>query len=203
MNEQNNLKKNRMTLLLVALLFCAPFAASWWFLNFTDIVEQGSKSNHGDLIIPPRPLPDLVLIDPLSDNRSGRLHGKWNLFYIARERCDQACKNNLYRMRQLRLTTGKDDLRIQRVLLVVQANHLIPAQTFAGYEGQWLVATDDIDVNELLTNFRLSESEHPASMQRIYIVDPLGNLMMSYPPDADPSGIIKDLKKLLKHSKIG
>ena len=39
--------------------------------------------------------------------------------------------------------------------------------------------------------------------ERIYIVDPLGNLMMYYPPGADPGGMHKDLKKLLKYSKIG
>ena len=203
MNEPNNRLKNRLTILLVILLFCTPVAVSWWFLHFTDIVEQGRKSSHGDLIIPPRPLPNLVLLDPLSENRRGGLHGKWSLFYIAQGGCDQACKQNLYRMRQLRLTAGKDDLRIQRVLLVTLVDQSIPAQTFTEYEGQWTVATDDIDVNKLLENFRLTETDRPASMQRLYIIDPLGNLMMSYPPNTNPAGIIKDLRKLLKNSKIG
>jgi len=39
--------------------------------------------------------------------------------------------------------------------------------------------------------------------ERVYLIDPLGNLMMFYPPDADPSGMLKDLRKLLKYSKIG
>ena len=39
--------------------------------------------------------------------------------------------------------------------------------------------------------------------ERVYIIDPLGNLMMYYPPVADPSGMLKDLRKLLKYSKIG
>lgn len=38
---------------------------------------------------------------------------------------------------------------------------------------------------------------------RIYIVDPLGNLMMSYAADAKPKGLLEDLKKLLKLSHIG
>ena len=36
-----------------------------------------------------------------------------------------------------------------------------------------------------------------------YISDPLGNLMMSYPADINPKGILKDLKKLLRASRIG
>ena len=34
-----------------------------------------------------------------------------------------------------------------------------------------------------------------------YIVDPLGNLMMRYPRDPDPQKVLKDLARLLRHSK--
>jgi len=37
----------------------------------------------------------------------------------------------------------------------------------------------------------------------IYLVDPLGNLMMRWPKDPDPKKISSDLKKLLKYSRIG
>jgi hypothetical protein len=38
----------------------------------------------------------------------------------------------------------------------------------------------------------------PAS--HIYLVDPLGNLMMRFPHEPDPSRMIKDLQRLLKYS---
>jgi hypothetical protein len=41
------------------------------------------------------------------------------------------------------------------------------------------------------------------SNTRIWIADPLGNLVLSYPADTDPRGMIADLKKLLKLSHIG
>jgi hypothetical protein len=37
----------------------------------------------------------------------------------------------------------------------------------------------------------------------IYLVDPLGNLMMRFPVDPDPARVIKDLKQLLKFSGFG
>ena len=37
----------------------------------------------------------------------------------------------------------------------------------------------------------------------LYVIDPLGNLMMRFPKDADPNKIKKDLIKLLKASRIG
>jgi hypothetical protein len=38
---------------------------------------------------------------------------------------------------------------------------------------------------------------------RIYLIDPLGNLMMSYAADAKPKGMLEDLKRLLRLSSIG
>ena len=202
MNQESSRTKNRLTLVIVLLVFCVPFLMSWWFINYTDVIEEGKKSNHGDLVIPARPLPDLDLVDPLKEGRTGKLHGKWSFFYIAQDECDQSCIDNLYRMRQVRLTAGKDDHRVQRVLLVT-GNGYPPKKIFNEYEGQWLVNKETINIDSLLNNFRLTEKDQPEKMQRLYIVDPLGNLMMSYPGTAEPRGIIKDLKKLLKTSKIG
>jgi len=39
--------------------------------------------------------------------------------------------------------------------------------------------------------------------QRVYLIDPLGNLMMSYAPDAKPKGMLEDMKRLLRLSQIG
>ena len=35
------------------------------------------------------------------------------------------------------------------------------------------------------------------------LIDPRGNLMLRFPPDADPSRVIKDLQRLLAYSSIG
>jgi len=202
-DENNNGTRNRLIFLLLVFVFCIPVLGAWWLLKFSDIVEEGSKSNHGDLIIPSRPLPDLLLNDPQIETREGRLHGKWSLFYIIEDGCDDRCMENLYRMRQVRLATGKNDRRVQRVLLVLTGNHTGLKGQFSEYAGQWVVNVDGLDVGQLLENFRFSEHEQPADKNRLYIVDPLGNLMMRYSPDDDPVGIIEDLKRLLRSSLIG
>jgi hypothetical protein len=38
---------------------------------------------------------------------------------------------------------------------------------------------------------------------RVYLIDPIGNLVLSYAPDADPSGMRKDLARLLRLSQVG
>lgn len=203
MNEKDTRFKNRVILILIILIFVAPLAGSWLLLNFTDIAEKHGKNNHGDLIIPPRPLPNIKLIDPLSEANKGQLHGKWSMLYIADSSCDQICIENLYRMRQIRLATGKHYKRIQRVLLIQQGNAGGLAQIFKDYSGQLLMTTDNINVNKFMDNFRFERTEIPARKHRIYLIDPLGNLMMRYSPDTNPAGIIKDLNRLLRASRIG
>lgn len=203
MKEKDTRLKNRITLILIILIFAAPLAGSWLLLNFTDIADKRGKDNHGDLIIPPRPLPNIKLIDPLSETSKGQLHGKWSMLYIVESSCDQMCIQNLYRMRQIRLATGKHYQRIQRVLMVQHGGMNSLAQVFKDYSGQWLMATENINMKELLDNFRFEAGDNPALKHRIYLVDPLGNLMMRYSPDTNPAGIIKDLNRLLRASHIG
>jgi len=203
MNEGNTVRKNRLTVILIILIFIAPLAGSWLLLNYTDMLEKHGTSNHGDLIIPPRPLPDIKLIDPLSETNTGQLQGKWSMLYIADSECDQMCIANLYRMRQVRLATGKHYQRVQRVLLMQQGDVYRLAQIFRDYSGQWLMVTENINLQEFLDYFRFEKGENPARKHRLYIIDPLGNLMMRYSPDTDPIGIIKDLNRLLRASRIG
>ena len=203
MNEKDARFKNRITIILIILIFVAPLAGSWLLLNFTDIAGIRGKDNHGELINPPRPLPNIKLIDPLSEANKGQLHGKWSMLYIAGSSCDQVCIENLYRMRQIRLATGKHYKRVQRVLLMQQGNATGLAQIFRDYSGQMLMTTDNINMQEFMDNFRFDQTEIPAQKHRIYLIDPLGNLMMRYSPDTNPSGIIKDLNRLLRTSRIG
>jgi hypothetical protein len=71
------------------------------------------------------------------------------------------------------------------------------------YAGQQVINTDLIDTNALLDQFRLTSSDNPLEARRIYIIDSLGNLMMSFEPDANPRDIMQDLKKLFRASRIG
>lgn len=203
MNEKNIKLNNRLVITVIVLLFSAPLLASWLLLKYTEITEFRRQTNHGDLISPPRPLPDIKLIDPLSDTNDGKLHGKWSLFYIVDDFCDQACLDNLYRMRQIHMAAGKYSLRVQRAILITHSTSDDPAQVFKDYAGQRLLSTNGINIGEFLEKFHLKDERQPEQKHRLYIIDPLGNLMMSYPPDADPGGIIKDLSQLLKASHIG
>jgi cytochrome oxidase Cu insertion factor (SCO1/SenC/PrrC family) len=185
-------RKKLTSLWLVLALTMAPVAASYLLYYFW---QPEGRVNYGELI-KPRALPDPALT--LADGtpfRLSQLRGKWLLVSIDPGRCDESCNRKLLYMRQLRLTQGKNTERVERVWLI--SDNAVPrAEVAAQYEGTWLVRADRAD---LLKQF-------PAQARvadHIYLIDPLGNLMLRFPRDPDPRLMIRDLSRLLKASQIG
>ena len=202
MNDQiqtHGLRKQRLILVLVVVVFVAPIAGSWLVFNFTSLGRDSDNHGHGILIDPARQLDDMPLAEPAGTGNSTLL-GKWSLVYLLQGDCEQVCEDNLYRMRQLRLAMGQNADRVQRVVLVdgdpVRA---LGAARLQDYAGQ-LAGTAGPGV---LSLFSLDAGESPPSRHRLYLIDPRGFLIMAYPPETEPQGIIRDLKRLLRYSRIG
>ena len=201
MNEEVK-KQNKITLILLGLFFASPLVLSWFVFNYTDFLAMRGTSNRGELIQPPKQLGDLALIDPLNDERDDSLFDKWSLFYVSNV-CDEACMKSVYLFRQIHSRMDKHSLRVQKVLLLTEETAADLKEKLSEYAGQQIINNETINVGEVVSKFKLAESEDPLQTNRIYIVDPLGNLMMSYEPDTKPGDIYKDLKKLLRGSRIG
>jgi cytochrome oxidase Cu insertion factor (SCO1/SenC/PrrC family) len=183
--------RSRASLWLIIALAAAPGAASYLVYYFW---PPERTVNYGELIEPLR-LPDLPLA--LADGspfRLSQLRGKWLLVTMDAARCDASCDRKLLYLRQLRLTQGKDRERIERVWLITDG--AAPrAGALAAYEGTWPVRAG----GDVLRLFPARDG--PAN--HIYVIDPLGNLMMRFPPDPDPRGMVKDLQRLLRASRVG
>lgn len=198
------LRKQAVLIILFA-VFALPPLLSWYLFNYTDLGTGGNATGHGTLIAPPRPLPDWPLIDPADGNGTQHpLRGKWTLVYPLNGECREACLRNLYKMRQLRLATGKHAGRVQRALLLTGGASVAPATAqLLEYPGLMLLSPEDMDGEALRSLFRLTDDDQPFAQERLYLVDPLGNLMMCYSGTAEPGGIIEDLTRLLKYSRSG
>ncbi len=202
-NEVENIRNsNRFAIVLVVIAFITPPVLAWYVFNYTDFLEMRGTSNKGTLIEPVRHLDDLALIDPLNNERKDSLYGKWNLVYVT-DVCGKSCMDNVYLMRQIHVSMDKFSLRVQKVLLLTNQASSELKVMLADFKGQQIINTDLINVNELLNKFRLNDDKDPLKANRIYIIDPLGNLMMSYEANVNPRDIYKDLKKLLRGSHIG
>ena len=182
--------------MLAVLLVCAsPVIAS--YLSYYVIRPEGRR-NFGELIDPQRPLPAIsgVTLEGKSV-RMTALRGQWLLLAVSGGACDARCEKNLYFQRQLRETMGRERERMDRVWLVddeapVRGN-LLPTLASATVLrvapqnlARWLEPAANIDLHE-----------------HLYVVDPLGNLMMRFPAAMDAVAAAKakrDLDRLLRAS---
>jgi len=183
---------HRRKLILLAVLMGAPLILSYLFYFWG---TPSSSVNYGELI-EVRPLPDEDLRNLNGATfRLGQLRGKWVMLQLDSGVCEEPCRKKLYYLRQVRLTQGPEMDRIERVWLIDDGK-MPEIGIRQEYTGTWLI---DAKHSELLKAFPATGS----ARDHIYLIDPLGNLMMRFPKDADPSRMVKDLKRLLKISRIG
>lgn len=177
-------RRGRIKLLLLGAFFVLPFAASWTIWKF-DLVS-GTTSNYGTLLSPtPVTLPG----DPA-------LKGKWVLVVFGGGACDAACERQLYFVRQVRRAQGKQMNRVERLWLVTDAAAPRP-EVLAAIEGTVVAPAGG------RRDFPADPAAGDNVAHHIFLVDPLGNLMMRFPREPDPARVIKDLQRLLRASSFG
>ena len=190
--------RNLRTLALLAALFVVPLALAF-FTYYGTAWRPLARVNHGQLILPARALPpsSLPQLLPAAPAAPALFRDKWSLVYIGDGSCLAACQQALYVMRQTRLSLNNEMTRVARVFLVTAD---CCAREFLEHEHAGVLVVDATGpaAQPLLTQFPAVDREHT-----LFVVDPLGNLMMSYDARENPRGLLEDLKKLLRLSHIG
>jgi len=201
--DPRNVRRGRRQLLALAALFFVPLAVAFWLYYGPSGWRPAGDASKGDLIDPARPLPAVAL--PTADGTTTSpdfLRGRWTMLYVGDGLCDDRCRKALYLTRQSRVALNKDMDRVQRVFLVTQR---CCDRGFLAAEHPDLVVAlvEDAAAAAVLEPFPPYGGVPVAVAGRIYLVDPLGNLLMSYAPDAPDKALLTDLKKLLRLSHIG
>lgn len=191
MSNENLQKTNRRKLIILLLLLLAPVVISYT-LFFSDYRPE--SNNYGELLNVQKLSGSGV--DQLDNTilRMKDLRGKWVMLMVNSGYCDEACQLKLYYMRQVRLVQNTEKHRVERLWLI-DDNVPVDADLVEKYEGTRFVNARD---SELLDLIPTKETQR----NHIYLVDPMGNLMMRFPEDLDPSLMAKDIKHLLHVSQI-
>ena len=199
----------RKILLGMAVIFVLPFtiAKTMHLLN----VHPASHS-YGTLVNPPHALAIPVLQDVAGKEMKPQQWLKiWSIVTIDSTGCAEPCQAQLHLLKQIQTSLDKDSKRVQRVLLAPT----IKADTAHALQKQYpdliLLAGVDALSSQFMAEFNVAKNTTEKTAEktvtqaknRVYLVDPLGNLMMSYPADMNPKGMQTDLKKLLKNSWAG
>jgi len=130
------------------------------------------------------------------------LENLWNYVVVTEGACDQACLKNLYAIRQIQIAQGKNQRRIRRIL--IQTGNDAGLKKIAESYPKLVIL--EADPGSLATLRAWIAGKDPAGKfdgSRVFMVDPLGNYMMYYLPGYDPTGMRKDMVRLLKVSHIG
>ena len=191
--------KNKLIIIALFGIFLLPPILSWVIYTFGDV--EGGKRNNGNLIQPPRTLPELSLKDVVTGEKKP-LYGKWSLVFFHQGACEDVCKDKLYKARQIRLAMNKYAHRLQRAFIIEEEGEQLLNEIKSDYEGQLLLNTSELG-DDGINAFQLNDEQTPFAADYIYVVDPIGNVMMYYTSEDDPLGIIEDLLLLIKISRIG
>ena len=191
-------------LIILALLFVLPVALA--VVLYISGWRPSGTVNHGELMQPARPIGDGAFrtLDGKQLTFSELSKKKWSLVYFGSAECRKRCEQDLYKLRQVHIAQGKEAERVQRVFVVTDATALdLLRYTLKDYPGMIVLVGPPPAVQQLARQFSVPAGSALDGLDRMYLVDPLGNFMLHYAPDADPSGMRKDLVRLLKVSQVG
>ncbi len=205
MENKSNQSRGRWKLLLVLAVCAAPLVGS--YLTYYVIKPKGGVTNFGALI-DPREHPIPAMASTTLDGKPATLEnykGKWIMLKVGPSDCQQDCQDQLFAMRQLRTMQGKEMERIERVWMITDDQPL-DTLLMRVNDGTRMLRAPAAVVEKWLP---LEPSAGDRASDHVYLIDPLGNLMMRFPKGAVSSDtekvkkVHKDISKLLKASAIG
>ena len=181
-----------MQLVLLAVIFFGPLILAAWLYLGGDTLQPEGRTNHGALLEPIVTLADALPDSAISEHNEEH----WLLVYSHTGSCEEVCRDALYTIRQSRLMLGREMERVRRVFL---HGEIAPDTVFLAEEHEGLITASDAALTALLENKR------PEGLAGggFFLIDPLSNLVLYFPPDIEPGDMVDDIKRLLKLSRIG
>ena len=166
-------------------MFLLPIAFGTLFFYANPNYFSESTVNYGELVRP------VIATDKgdIEINGDASLQGIWTMVYVS-SRCDDACEKAVEDMKTIRTLMNADMRRIQRMIIIE--------------DNSTPTSNDESLIKARATSKKLTESLKKYTENAIYLIDPIGNIMLYYEPqNIDIRLVIKDLKRLFKYSRIG
>lgn len=195
---------SRTKLIAILSVFVVPFIiASVWFNQLKSQGEDAGNRANGQLIAPARPLAEFKqnTLDGAEVSALADIKDQWTVVYFRDGACDEVCAKTLYDSRQVRVSLGREMHRVRRLMVTDT-----PLTAELGeVHLQLLTSGGDSGAGGLKAQVRehVGVEIFDADPEQLYLVDPLGNLMMRFPSELPQKLFLKDLKVLLKASRIG
>jgi cytochrome oxidase Cu insertion factor (SCO1/SenC/PrrC family) len=194
-------------LYLIVVMCLAPvvFALLAYYVPSLGFRPDGTN-NYGTLINPQRTIPSPQAL-PLATLEGepfdlASLKGRWVLVSADSGACPESCVKKLFTLRNSHASQGKNVERLARVWFITD-DAAVPEQVLAAYKGTNMLRADPEKLAQFLAPTATPAERDAALKAPMWIIDPLGNLMLAFPPDADSISVRDDITKLIKTSRIG
>ncbi|CAK6715735.1 MULTISPECIES: hypothetical protein [Vibrio] len=178
----NAVTKGRIVLVSLICLFALPAIIAKVVLS-QGWYETG-VTNRGELVEPYITLEQLGQPSPLDEKG-------WQLAYVLPPECKEQCQQQIHLMQQSHIALGKYQERVVPVIWTSEE-------------------TNNVAQSKSIVVMQMNDSlSSRVKAGQMLIVDPLGQLVMSYTPEANEDlvrlskDVLADLRKLLKLSRVG
>lgn len=187
--EQNSGIHPRLIAALVVTLFVGPILLAWWLAVARPSMTEGALLNRGTLLVPPLDLQREQPLRPLQDIPLAP--GEWAIIYFTAAACAEQCVQTLGRLQVIHDVLGHDSTRV-RIAALFDVDS--PSSSW------WMLASPA--ARSHLAGSIVERTATTAPEQGIVFLDWRGQIMMFYAADTESAHIKKDLKRLLRGSKI-
>ena len=195
MNQPSN-KRGRLALIGLFALFFAPVLIAYILRLSPDLLGELETTNRGQLIKPPIEVDESSLeMVSVSNLKSESLDGTWTLLVFNDGLCNQTCRDHYLALHNVHIATNKDMDRLRRIVVTAPNTRLPEA-----------IAEDkSLEHRTVSVQWaqKVTGTANPFRDAGVHIIDPRGFVFMRYTRTQHPSDVLKDLKRLLKISKVG
>jgi cytochrome oxidase Cu insertion factor (SCO1/SenC/PrrC family) len=201
----------RLALLIIAAMFLLPLLLAWLMYSGSLDFKPTSTRNLGTLIEPPVPI-DWTVTVLLSGETNlavdpgqgiGVFDEHWVILQPVPAVCDDSCLKEVSNLRQIHRASGRQQFRIRLALLLDESSPADQAKSLLAIYPKFHLIRDPSGIlSAALAGIQQNLSGQAGPAKGVYMIDPLGNIMMYYEAGSDPNYIKQDLKRLLTWSKL-
>lgn len=192
-------KRSMWPLWLLVAIFGLPLVVAYtmYFGGWMPSVT----SNKGELVHPAQPVPEMEFRTPEDAPLAfSSLQPQWIMITVSDNGCQQECRERVYDLRQIWKALAAGRKNVERLLVLRGYKpdaDLI--KYFMDYKEMVVAIADEAVYDGLMRLLAQSGEVRPGT---VFLVDPMGNLMMRYLPEQPARDILQDMEHLLSVSQF-
>ena len=192
------MNKGFITALLIFLtpIIVITVSTVWYYSGYGP--EQ--KVNYGRLLSDPIDVGTLDLELDYQNLNVDSMERKWMLVHFINDACLESCADLIYVARQVNVLLARQQTRVKRYIAAPIEVKPKLENFFTTYQDLNFIEVKDQSTT--IQEFKKNGID-PFAQPNMFVIDPIGNIILHYSGEVDGKKLLADLKKLLGASKIG